>query len=127
MDTLAQRVVEPVLQLKDVAIEYPKQGRNPAFRAVEGVSLTVAAGETVGLVGESGSGKTTIGRAAVGLLPVARPSTYSSCSASRARRSSSTTPAATALIWSKSRVTMMVKGIRDHPSAVATTSATWRA
>ncbi|MBX7556503.1 ABC transporter ATP-binding protein [Streptomyces sp. tea 10] len=70
MDTLAQRVVEPVLQMKDVAIEYPKQGRNPAFRAVEGVSLTVAAGETVGLVGESGSGKTTIGRAAVGLLPV---------------------------------------------------------
>ncbi|WP_229567405.1 ABC transporter ATP-binding protein [Kocuria rhizophila] len=70
MDTLAQRVVAPVLQLKDVAIEYPKQGRNPAFRAVEGVSITVAAGETVGLVGESGSGKTTIGRAAVGLLPV---------------------------------------------------------
>ena len=69
MDTLAQRVVAPVLQLKDVAIEYPKQGRNPAFRAVEDVSLTVAAGETVGLVGESGSGKTTIGRAAVGLLP----------------------------------------------------------
>ena len=70
MDTLAQRVVAPVLQLKDVAIEYPKQGRNPAFRAVEGVSITVASGETVGLVGESGSGKTTIGRAAVGLLPV---------------------------------------------------------
>lgn len=70
MDTLAQRVAAPILQLKDVAIEYPKQGRNPAFRAVEGVSLTVASGETVGLVGESGSGKTTIGRAAVGLLPV---------------------------------------------------------
>ncbi|WP_371683321.1 ABC transporter ATP-binding protein [Kocuria sp. HSID17582] len=70
MDTLAKRVVAPILQLKDVAIEYPKQGRNPAFRAVEGVSLTVASGETVGLVGESGSGKTTIGRAAVGLLPV---------------------------------------------------------
>ncbi|MDN5631424.1 MAG: ABC transporter ATP-binding protein [Kocuria sp.] len=70
MDTLAQRAVAPVLQLKDVAIEYPKQGRNPAFRAVEGVSITVASGETVGLVGESGSGKTTIGRAAVGLLPV---------------------------------------------------------
>lgn len=50
MDTLAQRVVAPVLQLKDVAIEYPKQGRNPAFRAVEGVSITVASGETVGLV-----------------------------------------------------------------------------
>lgn len=69
-DTAALRVTEPVLQLKNVAIEYPKQGRNPAFRAVEDVSLTVAAGEVLGLVGESGSGKTTIGRAAVGLLPV---------------------------------------------------------
>lgn len=70
VDTAALRVTEPVLQLKNVAIEYPKQGRNPAFRAVEDVSLTVAAGEVLGLVGESGSGKTTIGRAAVGLLPV---------------------------------------------------------
>lgn len=69
-DTAALRVTEPVLQLKNVAIEYPKQGRNPAFRAVQDVSLTVAAGEVLGLVGESGSGKTTIGRAAVGLLPV---------------------------------------------------------
>ena len=59
------------LVLEDVAIEYPKQGRTPAFRAAEGISLTVAAGEVVGLVGESGSGKTTIGRASVGLLPVA--------------------------------------------------------
>ncbi len=62
---------EPILQLKDVAIEYPKQGRMPAFRAVEGANLVVRPGEVVGLVGESGSGKTTIGRAAVGLLPVA--------------------------------------------------------
>jgi peptide/nickel transport system ATP-binding protein len=60
-----------VLQLVDVAIEYPKQGRMPAFRAVEGADLLVREGEVVGLVGESGSGKTTIGRAAVGLLPVA--------------------------------------------------------
>jgi peptide/nickel transport system ATP-binding protein len=61
---------EPVLSLKDVAIEYPKNGRVPAFRAVDGVSLDIFPGEVVGLVGESGSGKTTIGRAAVGLLPV---------------------------------------------------------
>ncbi|HEY4267391.1 MAG TPA: ABC transporter ATP-binding protein [Galbitalea sp.] len=60
----------PVLSLKDVAIEYPKHGRVPAFRAVDGVSLDIFPGEVVGLVGESGSGKTTIGRAAVGLLPV---------------------------------------------------------
>ena len=60
---------ELVVDLRDVAIEYPKRGRAPAFRAVDGVSLTVGHGEVVGLVGESGSGKTTIGRAIVGLLP----------------------------------------------------------
>jgi peptide/nickel transport system ATP-binding protein len=43
----------------------------PAFRAVEGASLSIYPGQVLGLVGESGSGKTTIGRAAVGLLPVA--------------------------------------------------------
>lgn len=62
---------EPVLELTAVAIEYPKQGRVPAFRAVEGANLAIYQGQVVGLVGESGSGKTTIGRAAVGLLPVA--------------------------------------------------------
>jgi len=61
---------EAVLELVDVSIEYPKRGRVPAFLAVERVNLEIRAGEVLGLVGESGSGKTTIGRAAVGLLPI---------------------------------------------------------
>ncbi|MBE7193867.1 MAG: ABC transporter ATP-binding protein, partial [Gordonia polyisoprenivorans] len=74
--TLASRSsdAEPIVRLDNVAIEYPKRGRIPAFRAVDGVSLDILPGEVVGLVGESGSGKTTIGRAAVGLLPVAEGS-----------------------------------------------------
>jgi oligopeptide transport system ATP-binding protein len=39
---------------------------------VQGVSFTLADGEIVGLVGESGCGKTTIGRAILGLVPLAR-------------------------------------------------------
>ncbi|GAA1997516.1 ABC transporter ATP-binding protein [Nakamurella flavida] len=61
--------VPAVVELDDVAIEYPKRGRSAAFRAVEGMSLRIGEGEVVGLVGESGSGKTTVGRALVGLLP----------------------------------------------------------
>ena len=60
----------PVLKLENVSIEYPKTGRVPAFKAVEDFSLTIYPGEIVGLVGESGSGKTTVGRAAIGLLPI---------------------------------------------------------
>ena len=64
-----QKSQEPVLKLQNVSIEYPKNGRIPAFRAVTDFSLEIFPGEIVGLVGESGSGKTTVGRAAIGLLP----------------------------------------------------------
>ena len=59
-----------VLEARGMVIEYPGRRRTPAFRAVDGVDMTIHQGEVIGLVGESGSGKTTIGRAVVGLLPV---------------------------------------------------------
>ena len=61
---------KPVLKMEDVTVEYPKRGRVPAFIAVKDFSLQIFPGEIVGLVGESGSGKTTVGRAAIGLLPI---------------------------------------------------------
>jgi peptide/nickel transport system ATP-binding protein len=60
----------PVLKLENITIEYPKRGRIPAFTAVKNFNLEIYPGEIVGLVGESGSGKTTVGRAAIGLIPI---------------------------------------------------------
>ena len=65
-----EKAAEPVMRMENVTIEYPKRGKIPAFVAVKDFNLEIFPGEIVGLVGESGSGKTTVGRAAIGLLPV---------------------------------------------------------
>ena len=76
LGTSAKRVLakdggkQPVLKLDDVTIAYPKRGRVPEFVAVKNFNLEIYPGEIVGLVGESGSGKTTVGRAAIGLIPI---------------------------------------------------------
>ncbi|MFE7625143.1 dipeptide ABC transporter ATP-binding protein [Streptomyces sp. NPDC057509] len=57
---------EPVAELRDVSVVFGR-GKN-AVRALDGVSLAVHAGQTLGLVGESGSGKSTASRVALGLI-----------------------------------------------------------
>ncbi|MFF9312796.1 dipeptide ABC transporter ATP-binding protein [Streptomyces sp. NPDC014748] len=57
---------EAVLEATGLRREFGRGRRT--LTAVDGVSLTLRRGETVGVVGESGSGKTTLGRMLVGLL-----------------------------------------------------------
>jgi len=64
---------ETLLEVKALKVHFPVNAgpflRAKEFvRAVDGVSFTIAPGETVGLVGESGCGKTTLGRAVIRLV-----------------------------------------------------------
>jgi peptide/nickel transport system ATP-binding protein len=65
-------VAAPLLELVDLARYFPVRnafGRRTGWlRAVDGVSLDVRAGETLGLVGESGCGKSTLGKTVMGIF-----------------------------------------------------------
>ncbi|AXI80176.1 ABC transporter ATP-binding protein [Peterkaempfera bronchialis] len=56
----------PVLEVTNLEVHYGLRRRRR--RALRGVSLSVAPGETVGIIGETGSGKSTLARAALGLV-----------------------------------------------------------
>jgi peptide/nickel transport system ATP-binding protein len=56
----------PLLELDDVAVRYATRRTS----AIEGVSLAIEPGRTLGVVGESGCGKSTLAKAVMGLVPV---------------------------------------------------------
>jgi len=71
--------LDPVLDVRHVAVHFASRGgwfgrTRPPIKAVDGVDLTIGAGETLGLVGESGCGKSTLSNAIVGLVPAAHGS-----------------------------------------------------
>ncbi|ULH17048.1 ABC transporter ATP-binding protein (plasmid) [Deinococcus sp. KNUC1210] len=66
----AAQTAVPLLEIRDLEVQYRRRRRDPVLRASDRVSLEVYSGETVGVVGESGSGKSTVAKAALGLAPV---------------------------------------------------------
>eukprot|EP01037_Dinobryon_pediforme_P002083 gene2083-2120_t len=72
---LGRRGMTVLLDVQDIAKTYEQSragffglGERSSLRAVDGVSLSIEAGSTLGLVGESGCGKSTLGRLLIRLL-----------------------------------------------------------
>ena len=63
---------EPLLRVDELCVDFTLPGslfsRRERFRAVDGASFALGAGETLGVVGESGSGKSTLARAVLRLI-----------------------------------------------------------
>ncbi len=66
----------PLMSVSDLKVHFKLQGDSPwpwaaprVLKAVDGVSLDIFAGETLGIVGESGCGKSTLARALLNLIP----------------------------------------------------------
>ena len=65
----------PLLEVRDLKVHFPVKtrgallGRHVLLKALDGVSFSLAPGETLGVVGESGCGKSTLARAVLQLIP----------------------------------------------------------
>src|SRR6266404_8960126 len=64
---------QPLISIRDLTVHFPLAGGSlfrrsrQVVKAVDGVTLDISPGETLGLVGESGCGKSTLGRAVLRL------------------------------------------------------------
>ena len=113
----------PLCEVADLKTHFPlrglaawlralKDGTPPVVRAVDGVSFTVDAGETVGLVGESGCGKSTVARTLVRLVPPT----------SDGERGQ----AGTGYLFIERSTARMLEALRAAPSAIRTVTAILR-
>ena len=67
MDNLLVEENKNIIEIKDLVVEYHTD--DDVVHAVNGISLSLERGKTLGLVGETGAGKTTLALTLMQLLP----------------------------------------------------------